>query len=55
MDVTTGATNLPFFIVNKIIPSMIYNGIFSILIYLLYRVIYNYLSYRGRKYNNRMF
>ena len=50
-----GATNLPFFIVNKIIPSMIYNGIFSILIYLLYRVIYNYLSYRGRKYNNRMF
>ena len=50
-----GATNLPFFIVNKIIPSMIYNGIFSFIVYLLYRVIYNYFLYRGSKYTNRMF
>lgn len=50
-----GATNLSFFIVNKIIPSMIYNGIFSFIVYLLYRVIYNYFLYRGSKYTNRMF
>ena len=49
-----GATNLPYFIVSKIIPAMIYNGVFSLLIYILYRIIYRHFAYRSI-YRNKMF
>lgn len=49
-----GATNLPFFILNKIIPAMIYNAIFSLVVYVIYRLVYNNFTYQGR-YRDKMF